>query len=239
MKHDVLHALRHLRKHPGYTLVTLLTLALGIGANTAIFSVVNGVLLKPLPYLDPSRLVLVTSQFPALGFDHFWVSAPEFLEFRERNRAFAEVGAYRAGAVNLGTQDRPRRVNSALVTSELLPVLGVPAVAGRHFTREDTLPGAEDVTILSDEIWRTAFGGGARRRCGAAAAQLLEPDDGRRRLQPQPADDVRDRAAGGDVQRTREQRRVPATLPRLARASPSWRSPRATSRRAAPRGWIR
>ncbi|MDQ3349008.1 MAG: ABC transporter permease, partial [Acidobacteriota bacterium] len=73
MKHDVLHALRHLRKHPGYTLVTLLTLALGIGANTAIFSVVNGVLLKPLPYLDPSRLVLVTSQFPALGFDPFWV----------------------------------------------------------------------------------------------------------------------------------------------------------------------
>ena len=155
MKHDVIHALRHLRQHPGYTLVTLLTLALGIGANTAIFSVVNGVLLKPLPYPDPSRLVFITSQFPALGFDQFWVSAPEFLEFRERNRSFEEVGAYRAGAVNLGTRDQPRRVNSALVTSEFLPVLGVPAVAGRHFTREDTPPGAEDVAVLPTEIWRT------------------------------------------------------------------------------------
>src|SRR5687767_11583120 len=157
LRKDLLYAFRSLWKNPGYTLVTVLTLALGIGANAAIFSVINGVLLKPLSYPRPERLVFVTSQFPGLGFDQFWVSAPEFLEFRERNRAFEDVGAYRAGAVNLGTQDQPRRVNSALVTSELLPVLGVPAAAGRHFTREDTLPGAEDVAVLSNEIWRTAF----------------------------------------------------------------------------------
>ena len=105
LRKDLVYAIRGLRKNPGYTAVTVLTLALGIGANTAIFSVINGVLLKPLPYPAPDRLVFITSQFPALGFDQFWVSAPEFLEFRERNRSFQDVGAYRAGAVNLGTED--------------------------------------------------------------------------------------------------------------------------------------
>jgi len=158
MRQDLVSALRHLRKNPGYTLVTVLTLALGIGANTAIFSVVNGVVLKPLPYPNPSRLVYITSQFPGLGFDQFWVSAPEFIEFRERNQSFQDVGAYRAGAVNLGTADQPRRVTSAVVTSELMPVLGVAPLRGRQFTRADTLPGAEDVGALSAEIWRSAFG---------------------------------------------------------------------------------
>ena len=157
LKLDIIYAFRNLRSSPGYALVTILTLALGIGANTAIFSVVNGVILKPLPFPNSERLLFITSQFPSLGFDQFWVSAPEFLEFRERNQSFQDVGAYRAGAVNLGTQDQPRRVNSAIVTSELLPVLGVAPIRGRTFTREDTLPGAEDVAILSWEVWRSAF----------------------------------------------------------------------------------
>jgi putative ABC transport system permease protein len=159
MQQDLLYAVRHLWKNPGYALVTVLTLALGIGANTAIFSVVNGVVLRPLPYPEPERLVFITSQFPALGFDQFWVSAPEFIEFRERNQSFDDVGAYRSGAVNLGTQDQPRRVVSAVITSELMPVLGVAPLRGRQFSRADTLPGAEDVAALSSEIWRTAFGG--------------------------------------------------------------------------------
>src|SRR5262245_34307927 len=158
MRQDLVTALRHLRKNPGYMLVTVLTLALGIGANTAIFSVVNGVVLKPLPYPDPARLVYITSQFPGLGFDQFWVSAPEFIEFRERNRSLRDVGADRAGAVNLGTADQPRRVASAVITSELMPVLGIAPLRGRQFTRADTLPGAEDVGALSSEIWRSAFG---------------------------------------------------------------------------------
>ena len=159
MQQDLLYAARHLWKNPGYALVTVLTLALGIGANTAIFSVVNGVVLRPLPYPDPERLVFITSQFPTLGFDQFWVSAPEFIEFRERNQSFDDVGAYRSGAVNLGTQDQPRRVVSAVITSELMPVLGVAPLRGRQFSGADTLPGAEDVAALSSEIWRTAFGG--------------------------------------------------------------------------------
>ncbi|MEO5894405.1 MAG: ABC transporter permease [Vicinamibacterales bacterium] len=158
LKLDLVYAFRNLRKSPGYAVVTILTLALGIGANTAILSVVNGVILKPLPYPKPERLVFITSQFPTLGFDQFWVSSPEFLEFRERNQSFQEVGAYSSSAVNLGTQDQPRRVNSALVTSELMPVLAVQPIRGRVFTRDDTLPGAEDVAILSAEVWNTAFG---------------------------------------------------------------------------------
>ena len=96
--------------------------------------------------------MFITSQFPTLGFDQFWVSAPEFIEFAESNRSFQQVGAYRAGAVNLGTPDQPRRVNAAVITSELMPVLGVAPIRGRQFTREDTLPGAEDVAVLSQRV---------------------------------------------------------------------------------------
>ena len=159
LKLDLLYALRNLRKSPGYALVTILTLALGIGANSAIFSVVNGVILKPLPFPNPERLVFISSQFPGLGFDQFWVSPPEYLEFRDRNQSFESVGAYRAQALNLGTPDQPRRVNSAIIISDLMTVLGVSPIRGRAFTREDMLPGAEDVAILSWEVWRSAFNG--------------------------------------------------------------------------------
>ena len=140
MMQNMRYALRTLAKSPGYAAVTILTLALGIGANTAIFSVVNGVLLKPLPYPRSDRLLFITSTFPGLGFDRFWVSVPEWAEFKERNRSFQAVGAYREGSVNLGTPERPRRVNSALVTPELLDVLGVPPARGRLFNEVDARP---------------------------------------------------------------------------------------------------
>jgi predicted permease len=155
---DVSYALRGLRRNPGFAVLAVLTLALGIGANTAIFSVVHGAVLKPLPYPTPARLVFITSQFPNLGFDQFWVSAPEYLEFRQHNESFKSVGAYRVGAVNLGTEV-PTRPVSAVITEDLLPTLGVAPLRGRTFTREDTLPGAEDVAILSYDLWQTAFGG--------------------------------------------------------------------------------
>jgi putative ABC transport system permease protein len=156
---DVKYALRTLAKSPGYAVVTILTLALGIGANTAIFSVVNGVLLKPLQYSHPEQLELITSQFPALGFDKFWISPPEYLEFKERNRSFDSVGGYRPGSVNLGTPEQPRRVISGLVTAELLDVLGVQPIRGRLFTQEDAAPGAVDVAIISYDTWRNEFAG--------------------------------------------------------------------------------
>ena len=155
---DIRHAFRSLAKAPGFAAITILTLALGIGANTAIFSVVNAVVLKPLPYPQPERLVYITSQFPTLGFDKFWVSVPEYLEFRSWSSLYDAVGGYNIGASNLGA-DEPMRPVHALVTEDLLPVLGVAPMAGRGFTREDTLPGAEDVIILSYELWQRAFGG--------------------------------------------------------------------------------
>jgi predicted permease len=155
---DIGYALRGLRRNLGFTLVAVVTLALGIGANTAIFSVVHGAVLKPLPYPDPHRLVFITSQFPTLGFDQFWVSPPEFVEFRQHNASFKSVGAYTIRATNLGV-DRPVRPVTAIVTDDLFPTLGVGPVRGRAFTHADTLPGAEDVAVLSYRLWQSAFGG--------------------------------------------------------------------------------
>src|SRR4051795_6886742 len=149
MLQNMRYAFRTLAKSPAYAAVTILTLALGIGANTAIFSVVNGVLLKPLPYPRSDRLFFITSTFPRLGFDRFWVSVPEWSEFKQRNRSFQDVGAYREGTVNLGTPERPRRVNSALVTPQLLDILGVAPLRGRLFAENDSVPGAEDVGVIS------------------------------------------------------------------------------------------
>ena len=171
LKTDLLYALRTLAKSPAYAAVTILTLALGIGANTAIFSVVNGVMLKPLGYPHPDRLMFISSTFPALGFDRFWVSVPEWAEFKERNRSFQDVGAYREGSVNLGTPERPRRVNSALVTPQLLDVLGIAPIRGRLFNEADSLPGAEDVGIISDSTWRNDF-----RRDETVLGRVLQID---------------------------------------------------------------
>src|SRR5262249_26359105 len=115
LRKDIRYACRTLARQPGFALVTIMTLALGIGANTAVFSVVNGVLLRPLGYPQPDRLELVTSQFPGLNFDQFWVSLPEFVEFRQHNQAYSDVGAYNIGAANLGTSS-PSRPVRALVT---------------------------------------------------------------------------------------------------------------------------
>ena len=155
---DIRYAVRSLAKAPGFAAITILTLALGIGANTAIFSVVNAVVLRPLPYPQPDRLVYVTTQFPTLGFDQFWMSVPEFREYRDWSTSYDAIGGYSVGASNLGAE-QPMRPVRALVTDGLMDALGVAPVMGRGVTREDTLPGAEDVAVLSTELWERAFGG--------------------------------------------------------------------------------
>jgi putative ABC transport system permease protein len=158
LRKDFLYAVRSLVRQPGFTLVTILTLALGIGANTAVFSVVNGVLLRPLGYPHPEQLEYITSQFPDIGFNQFWVSLPEFVEFRDHNRTFSSVGAYNVGAANLGTS-QPSRPVRAIVTSELMPTLALPALRGRWFTAADCLPNAPPVAVLSWELWQRAYAG--------------------------------------------------------------------------------
>ncbi|MDQ3070111.1 MAG: ABC transporter permease [Acidobacteriota bacterium] len=154
---DIRYAIRSLAKTPAFAAITILTLALGIGANTAIFSVVNAVVLRPLPYPQPEKLVYVTSQFPTLGFDQFWVSVPEFLEYREWTKSYDAIGAYSVGASSLGAE-QPMRPVRAVVTDDLMPALGVSPSIGRGFSKADTLPGAEEVAILSAELWQRAFG---------------------------------------------------------------------------------
>ena len=155
---DLGHTLRNLLRSPGFSLVAVLTLALGIGANTAIFAIVHGVLLRPLAYPEPERLVLVTSQFPDMGFDQFWISPPEFLELQERSQSFQALGAYSTGEGNLGTRERPRRVRAAAVSADFFDALGVAPLLGRTIRPEETLPGAPPVAVLTYELWQSVFG---------------------------------------------------------------------------------
>jgi predicted permease len=171
LRQDLRQAVRGLRRAPGFAIVTILTLALGIGANTAIFSIVNGVILRPLGYPKPEQLMYLTTQFPAFGFEQFWVSPPEYFEFREINQSFGSVGAFTTGEVNLTAGDRPLRVRSASVDDGLLTALGVQPAQGRLFRTGEAdilgpapVPGAPPVplppiVILSHELWQTAFGG--------------------------------------------------------------------------------
>jgi predicted permease len=156
---DMRHAIRTLARTPGFAIITILTLALGIGANTAIFSVVNAVILRPLGYPRPERLMYISSQFPQMGFDQFWVSPPEYFELKERAKSFSAIGAFSAGNVNLSAGDRPRRVESAVVSASLFQTLGVAPTMGRTFSEQDTLPKGPSVVVIGSELWQTALGG--------------------------------------------------------------------------------
>src|SRR5881409_1914399 len=167
---DVRYTIRSLAKSPGFTGVVVATLALGIGANTAIFTIVHGVLLRPLDYPKPDQLMYLTAESPAIGGTRNALSAPGYTEFRQINQSFAAVGAYTTGGegyttgeVNLTAGDRPLRVRSVSVDAHLLHALGIPPEQGRFFNDEETarwtgtLP--PPIAILSHELWRTAFGG--------------------------------------------------------------------------------
>ncbi len=166
---DLRHALRTLRRAPAFTAVVLLTLALGIGANTAIFSIVNGVLLRPLDYPRPEQLMYVTTRFAELGLPQFPLSAPEYLELREINRSFAVLGAFSTGQgeVNLTAPGGARHVRNANVDEHLFDALGLQPAQGRLFARGETdrlsnaPPGQQlpPVAILSHELWQSAYGG--------------------------------------------------------------------------------
>jgi putative ABC transport system permease protein len=146
-----------LRKTPGFAAAAILTLALGIGANTAIFSVVNAVILKPLEYQQPDRLMRLASTFP--NYDEFWISLPEYIEFREWTKAFSSVGIYQTFESNVSAPERPQRVRSMLATHDLFTTLRVNPRLGRVFEEADNRPGAAEVALLSDGLWRSSFGG--------------------------------------------------------------------------------
>jgi predicted permease len=174
---DLRYAFRQLAKYPGFTAVAVLTLALGIGANSAIFSVVNGVLLQPLPYRQSDRLVYLYSRFPTLGFDEFWISPPEYRELQERAHSFSSIGAWRTGRVNVAGTESPVRVTAASVSAEFFTTLGVSPIAGRPFTTEEDRPDGPAVAVISNGLWQRVFGGdpnlvGSRLQIDGAPATI-------------------------------------------------------------------
>ena len=155
---DVRYGLRLIARQPGFSLVVLVTLALGIGANAAVFTVVNTVLLKPLPYADPDRLVWMYGSF-ALN-DSAAISPPDFLDYRDRNGVFSSMGAMTigTGSVTLSGSGSPERVGVTAVSAGLFSTLGVEPLLGRGFRPEEERAGAPRVAVLGYELWRDRFG---------------------------------------------------------------------------------
>ncbi len=156
LRQDIRHGLRELVKHPGFTAATVLTLALGIGANSAIFSVVNGVLLGALPYRDADRIVTLT------GGDvdgTFGVSDLERVTYRDQPGIFERFSTYTSGSVNLTGGGNAERVAAAFIDSDMLPLLGVSPLIGRNFTPEEDTRDRGDVALLSHQLWQRRFAG--------------------------------------------------------------------------------
>jgi putative ABC transport system permease protein len=155
---DVRYALRGVRNHPGVTTAIVLTLALGIGANTAMFSVVNGVILRPLPYAHADRVVVVWNRWTS--WPKTWLSGPEVVDYSRQREAFDAFAAFDYTAVNLGgDRGEPERLRAGLIARELLDVVGVRPAIGRGFTAEEDAPNGPEAVLLSDELWRRRYAG--------------------------------------------------------------------------------
>ena len=155
---DLRYALRRLRKSPGFTVVAVLMLALGIGANTAIFSMVNAVLLRPLPYKEADRLVMVWEQNPHRGWFENVVSAANFLDWKKQNDVFTDMAAFESNFFSLSGGGKPEEVAGERVTNNLFSVLGVQPVHGRLFLPEEEKRGSA-VAIVSHGLWQEHYGG--------------------------------------------------------------------------------
>jgi len=162
MIEDIRYGLRVLRKSPVFTAVAVLTLALGIGANTAIFSVVNAVLFRPLPFRDPGRLMVVWHTPPQKSFPgvtKFVVSPANYLDWRNENHVFEQMSAVGFGNFNLTGMGQPESVEGRAVSADFFSMLGVQTVLGREFLEEEDQPGHGNVVVISHEFWQTHFAG--------------------------------------------------------------------------------
>ena len=156
---DVRYAARRLTRTPVFTLATLLMLALGIGANTAIFSVVNTVLLKPLPYPEPDRLVGLWQTAPGVNIDSLNASIADYITYREESKTLADVAIWDRNAYTVTGIAEPERVDAIMATHRLLPMLGVQPILGRAFTERDDQEGSPPVVMLGYGYWQRRFGG--------------------------------------------------------------------------------
>lgn len=154
---DIRYALRRIAKNPGFAALIVLTLALGMGANTAIFSVVDAVLLRPLPYREAHELVTIYHHYPSLDLDA-GVSAGGFHDYRDRTQSFSSVAVQTGWGANLTGSGEPIRVTGSRVSAQYFTVLGVSAARGRTFLQEEDVPGNHHVAVLSDALWQRQFG---------------------------------------------------------------------------------
>jgi putative ABC transport system permease protein len=157
MIQDLIYGVRWLRKNPGFTLLSVLMLAVGIGVNTAMFSVVNAVLLTPLPYPEADRIVWMNESGPEIK--NRMVSYPNFVDWRARNQVFESMSTFRGWSANITGTDKPESINSRMVTSEYFKVMRATPILGRDFTAEDDKPGATPVTVISYGTWQQRYGG--------------------------------------------------------------------------------
>jgi predicted permease len=153
---DVRYGLRVLAKNPGFTAIAILTLALGIGANTALFSVVNGVLLNPLPFANPDELVAAYAKSPT--FEQSSIAYPNFLDWQKDNHSFASLSAFRSDDYNMTGAGEPERVHIHMISAEFFSALGMQPLLGRTFRPEEDVIGAGPVAVLSDGLWHRRFG---------------------------------------------------------------------------------
>jgi putative ABC transport system permease protein len=156
---DLRYGVRRLAANPGFTTIAVLTLALGIGANTAIFSVLRSVLLRPLPYGEPERIAMVWNSWE--GWEETWLSEPEVMDYRAGAPSIEQLAAYSTGNANITGDGEPERVASANLTANIFAALGVRTIAGRGFVEEEDRPGADPVVVLSYDLWQRRYGGDA------------------------------------------------------------------------------
>src|SRR5215217_4005088 len=156
---DLRYASRILRKYPGFSIAIILTAALGIGANVTIFSVLDAVLLEPLPYKDPDRLVRLSESNLGQSQADAPVSVPNFQDWQRQQSFFEEVSALELATFNLTGRGEPQRVAAARITANLVPMLGVAPALGRAFLSEEEKAGNDRVVLLSDGLWQRQFGG--------------------------------------------------------------------------------
>ena len=150
--------MRSLLKKPGFAFIAVLTLALGIGANSTIFSFVNAILLRPLPYKNPERLVLLDETATKRGIASMGVSFPNFLDWREQNQVFEDIAAYSEDTYTLAGGGEPEQLQGARISSGLFELLGVQPLMGRTFSAEEDRPNNDAVVILSYGLWQRRFG---------------------------------------------------------------------------------
>jgi len=156
---DLRYGVRMLLQKPAFTFVVVLALAVGIGANSAIFSVVNAVLLRPLPYSDPERLVMIWMDNSRINIAEDWHSFPNYTDYRDHNEVLESIAAFNDRSFNITGSGEPERVQGAWVTGSLLPLLGVAPALGRNFSSEEEQPGKDQVVIIGHGLWKRRFGG--------------------------------------------------------------------------------